>query len=50
MQFVEIATRSPHTVGYTSADRAKMVWYASRWINTRGEKGPWSEIVSAIVP
>jgi hypothetical protein len=50
MQFVELATRSPHTVEYTSADRGKMIWYASRWVNTRGEKGPWSEFVSAIVP
>ncbi|MDR2040729.1 MAG: hypothetical protein LBP98_00215 [Tannerella sp.] len=50
MQFVELATRSPHTLEYTSADRGKMVWYATRWVNTRGEKGPWSEILSAIVP
>jgi hypothetical protein len=50
MQLVELATRSPHTLEYPSADRGKLVWYASRWVNTRGEKGPWSEIVSAIVP
>jgi hypothetical protein len=50
MQFVELATRSPHTLEYPSTDRGKMVWYATRWVNTRGEKGPWSEIVSAIVP
>jgi hypothetical protein len=50
MQLVELATRSPHTLDYTSADRGKTVWYASRWVNTRGGKGPWSEIVSAIVP
>jgi hypothetical protein len=50
MQFVGLVTRSPHTLEYTSADRGKMVWYATRWVNTRGEKGPWSEIVSAIVP
>jgi hypothetical protein len=50
MQFVEMATRTPHTVEYASAQRGLMVWYATRWINTRGETGPWSEIVSAIVP
>jgi hypothetical protein len=50
MQLVELATRSPHTLEYASTDRGKMVWYAVRWVNTRGEKGPWSEIVSAIVP
>jgi hypothetical protein len=50
MQLVEPATRSPHTLEYTSAGRGKTVWYASRWVNTRGSKGPWSKIVSAIVP
>ena len=50
MQFVEMATRSPHLVQYGAADRSKTVSYASRWVNSRGEKGPWSEIVSAIVP
>jgi hypothetical protein len=50
MQLVELVTRSPHTLEYTSADRGKTVWYASRWVNTRGGKGSWSEIVSAIVP
>jgi hypothetical protein len=50
MQLVELATRSPHVLEYASADRGKNVWYSSRWVNTRGEKGPWSETVSAIVP
>ncbi|MDR2042535.1 MAG: hypothetical protein LBP98_09530 [Tannerella sp.] len=50
MQLIELATRSPHLVEYTSGDRGKMVRYASRWVNTRGQKGPWSEIISAIVP
>lgn len=50
MQLVELATRLPHTLNYSSAERGRMVWYASRWVNTRGEKGPWREIVSAIVP
>ena len=50
MQFAELATRSPHILQYAAADRSKTVWYAARWVNSRGEKGPWSEIVSAIVP
>jgi hypothetical protein len=49
MQFVTMATRSPHTVKYTSEQRGLMVFYATRWVNTRGETGPWSEIVSAII-
>jgi hypothetical protein len=49
MELVEVATRSPHTLEYASTDRAKMVWYTVRWINAHG-KGPWSEIVSVIIP
>jgi hypothetical protein len=49
MQSVGLITRSPHTLKYDSANRGQMVWYASRWVNTHGELGPWSEIVSALV-
>jgi hypothetical protein len=50
MQFVGLATRSPHVLVYTSVERKQTIWYALRWVNTRGEVGPWSEIVSATVP
>jgi hypothetical protein len=50
MQFVGMATRSPYTVTYASEQRGQLVFYATRWVNTRGETGPWSEIVSAIIP
>jgi hypothetical protein len=50
MQLVELVVRSPHKLEYSFAERGKYVWYTSRWVNTRGEKGPWSEFVSAIVP
>jgi hypothetical protein len=43
-------TASPYTVEFTGEDRGRMVYFALRWENTRGEKGPWSEIISAIVP
>ena len=49
MQLVELATRSPHTLKYATTERSHTAWYALRWINTRGEKGPWSEIVSAVI-
>ena len=50
MQFVEMVIHSPHTLNYTSDERSRTIWYASRWVNTRGEKWPWSALVSAIVP
>jgi hypothetical protein len=49
MQLIEVVTRLHHTVAYSPEDRGKMAWYASRWVNSAG-KGPWSEIVSALIP
>jgi hypothetical protein len=43
-------TSSPFTLEFDEADRGKTVHFCMRWENTRGEKGPWGEIVSAIIP
>jgi hypothetical protein len=43
-------THSPLTLVFGMPDRGKTLYYALRWENTRGEKGPWSEIASAIIP
>jgi hypothetical protein len=43
-------TRSPMMLSFTDAQRGKNVYLCLRWENTRGEKGPWSEIAMAIVP
>jgi len=31
------------------ADAGKTAYYALRWENTRGETGPWSDVVSATI-
>ena len=49
MRLVEQAPRSPHTLDYDFSERYHAAWYALRWVNTRGEKGPWSEIISAVI-
>jgi hypothetical protein len=46
----EIDTNSPHTLAFENYERGKTIYFALRWENTRGEKGPWSEISSAIIP
>ncbi|MDR0421367.1 MAG: hypothetical protein LBH30_07985 [Prevotellaceae bacterium] len=46
----EIDTNSPITLSFEYDQRGKTVYFALRWENTRGEKGPWSEILSAIIP
>jgi hypothetical protein len=45
-----IDTNSPYTLVFENDQRGKTVYFAIRWENTRGEKGPWSSIMSAIIP
>jgi len=50
-QLVYVATDSgtPYLAEYTGAQAGQMVCYWLRWVNPRGEKGPWSEAVSATI-
>jgi hypothetical protein len=43
-------TRTPFTLEFEGHERGLTAYFCLCWENTRGEKGPWSEIVSAIVP
>jgi hypothetical protein len=45
-----LATRTPYTLEFTEEERGKTVYVAICWQNETGERGPWSEIESAIVP
>ena len=47
--FVALDTNSPYVVEYDGGDANKTAHYLLRWVNTRGEKGPWSETVSATI-
>jgi hypothetical protein len=44
------STRTPLHLTFHGADRGKTLYFALRWENTRGVKGPWSEIFSTIIP
>ncbi|MDR0413322.1 MAG: hypothetical protein LBH61_05945 [Dysgonamonadaceae bacterium] len=46
----QIDTNSPLTLEFKNSERGETIYFALRWENTRGEKGPWSEIESAIIP
>lgn len=48
-QRLDESRRSPFTIEYTGADAGKTAYYMLRWVNSRGEKGPWSETVSATI-
>lgn len=34
---------------FTTAEAGKTAYYALRWLSTRAETGPWSEIAAATV-
>jgi hypothetical protein len=44
------ATRTPHLFEFTGDHRGQTVFFCLRWENNKGDKGPWGEIVSAVVP
>jgi hypothetical protein len=49
LTFLALDTRTPYTADYTGGDANKTAHYMLRWVNTRGEKGPWSETASATI-
>lgn len=49
LSFVFMDTASPHTVDYDGADGGKTAHYMLRWVKSGGQKGPWSETISATI-
>lgn len=49
LSFVSMDTASPYVVEYDGANGGKTAHYMLRWVKTGGEKGPWSETVSATI-
>jgi hypothetical protein len=45
-----MASRTPHVLEFPETDRGKTVYIAIQWQNERGNTGPWSEILSAVIP
>jgi hypothetical protein len=43
-------THTPLRLTFENDRRGKTLYYALRWENTRGVKGPWSEIYNIIIP
>jgi hypothetical protein len=44
------ATITTMVYTFTEAERGKRVYFAARWENSSGKKGPWSDVISAIIP
>jgi hypothetical protein len=47
--FLAMDTKTPYVAHFEGADGGKTAHYMGRWVNTKGETGPWSEIVSATI-
>jgi hypothetical protein len=45
-----LATHTPYTLEFVEEERGKTAYVALQWQNGKGQKGPFSEILSAIVP
>lgn len=50
MAFLAIETRSPYRADFEAGDVGKTVYFALRWLNTKGQPGPWSQIFNAVCP
>jgi hypothetical protein len=49
LQYLATDTRSPYLAEFDGAKAGKIAYYMLRWVSTRGEKGPWSQTVSATI-
>jgi hypothetical protein len=46
----EFATATPATLAFSGSEGGRKVYLALRWVNTRGQKGPWSIAETIVVP
>ena len=49
LSYLGIATSFSYTTTYEGKQANIMAYYWMRWVNTRGERGPWSTTVSSII-
>jgi hypothetical protein len=49
LTFLTMTTKPSFRADFKAGEGGKTAVYMARWVNTRGEKGPWSEITTATV-
>ena len=49
LRFLATDTATPYVAEYDGADANKAAHYMLRWVNRKGETGPWSQTVSATI-
>lgn len=49
LQFLGLDTRTPYVSAFEDEDAGKTAYYRLRWVNRKGDQGPWSDVVSASI-
>ncbi len=49
LQFLGLDTSTPYVATYGGDAGGKTAYYMLRWVNGKGEQGPWSQTVSATI-
>ena len=49
MALLALDTKSPHRTDFEPEQKGQTAYYAARWINTRGEPGPWGAITNDLI-
>lgn len=49
LSFLSLDTATPYIAEYDGKDGGKTAHYMLRWVKSSGDKGPWSETVSATI-
>jgi hypothetical protein len=48
-QYVATDSRTPYNCNFEGVDAGKTAYYLLRWINGKGETGPWSPLIQATI-
>lgn len=48
-KFIGTYTRTLFTVKHTMEEMGQTAWYICRYVSTRGDAGPWSDVISSVV-
>lgn len=49
LRYLATDTATPYLIEFDGSDGGKTAYYWLRWVNTKGQPGPWSAPISAIV-
>ena len=49
-ELVATDTATPYVYDFKPEDQGKIAYWMLRWVNPKGEPGPWGHVVSGVVP